>query len=72
MYEVECSNCGMFRKFSDENMHPWCMLCAEDEFNWDTQRDVSPVVEHLRKLDQIRDDKFDEWFLRMAAEMVKE
>ncbi len=39
MYSVECEDCGCVSKFSDDNWHPWCMMCCGDSFDWSTQID---------------------------------
>lgn len=68
MYVVKCNSCGDFKEFGDDNMHPWCMSCCDDNFDWSTQEDVNEAVERLRELDRIRDDAFEEWFLKKARE----
>ncbi len=40
MYAVRCMTCGETRKFSDDNWHPWCLYCCNDEFDWGTQIDI--------------------------------
>ncbi len=34
MYRVRCLSCGEKRTFNSDNYHPWCMMCADDRFDW--------------------------------------